>query len=200
MRWLFYILILAVFTVLLGSRLYPEAKRLEVSGNQFLTNTEVLKLAGVKQGHPLLWINPWTLRKLVKSPWITRAEILRNWPERLIYIKVWERQPVATDGINVWAKDGTTLSNVPTEVLPELVQVTGWGEARINESLDLIQLLADYEPKVVSYTPEGFEIQLARTVVLTPSVQDLKNQWSGFLSHTGNRISVYAWGVSIDNE
>ncbi|MAZ53762.1 MAG: hypothetical protein CMO31_07070 [Trueperaceae bacterium] len=200
MRWLAYIVILLVITVLLGSRLYPEARSLEVSGNKFLTDTEVLKLAGLKQGQPLLWVNPWTLRKLAKSPWISRAHILRDWPERKIYIEVWERQPLATDGTNVWAKDGTILANTHAQVLPDLVQVTGWGESRIDESLDLIRLLAEYEPKVLSYTPEGFEIQLARTVVLTPSVQDLKNQWSGFLGHTGNRISVYAWGVSIDNE
>jgi cell division septal protein FtsQ len=200
MRWIIYVLILVTLVLLIASRLYPETEKLEVVGNIFLSEEKVLELAGLAEGHPLFWVNPWTLRKLSESPWISRARVFRNWPDRAITVEVWERQPLATDGTTVWAKDGKVLPDVPSAVASGLVQVRGWGESRIGEALDLLQLLAEYEPKVLSYTPEGFEIQLVRTVVLTPSVADLKEHWSAFMSHTGNRIAVYAWGVSIDND
>lgn len=199
-RRIAYSLALLIIALLVGSRLYPEIKRVEVLGNERLSEEEILKLARLAEGDPLLWVNAWTVRGLSTSPWIRQARVTRHLLERTIAVTIWERTPVATDGATAWAKDGTIMFGVPPEEAQRLVQIRGWGEPRIEEALDLLLLLADHEPKVVSYTPEGFEIQFAGGVLVTPQAQDLKNHWSAFVSHRGRRVAVYPWGVSFGND
>lgn len=199
-RRIAYSLALLIIALLVGSRLYPEIKRVEVLGNERLSEEEILKLARLAEGDPLLWVNAWTVRGLSTSPWIRQARVTRHLLERTIAVTIWERTPVATDGAMAWAKDGTIMFGVPPEEAQRLVQIRGWGEPRIEEALDLLLLLADHEPKVVSYTPEGFEIQFAGGVLVTPQAQDLKNHWSAFVSHRGRRVAVYPWGVSFGND
>lgn len=199
-RRIAYSLALLIIALLVGSRLYPEIKRVEVLGNERLSEEEILELARLAEGDPLLWVNAWTVRGLSTSPWIRQARVTRHLLERTIAVTIWERTPVATDGATVWAKDGTIMFGVPPEEAQRLVQIRGWGEPRIEEALDLLLLLADHEPKVVSYTPEGFEIQFAGGVLVTPQAQDLKNHWSAFVSHRGRRVAVYPWGVSFGND
>ena len=199
-RRIAYSLALLIIALLVGSRLYPEIKRVEVLGNERLSEEEILKLARLAEGDPLLWVNAWTVRGLSTSPWIRQARVTRHLLERTIAVTIWERTPVATDGAMVWAKDGTIMFGVPPEEAQRLVQIRGWGEPRIEEALDLLLLLADREPKVVSYTPEGFEIQFAGGVLVTPQAQDLKDHWSAFVSHRGRRVAVYPWGVSFGND
>lgn len=199
-RWIAYSLALLFIALLVGSRLYPEIKRVEVLGNERLSEEEILELARLAEGDPLLWVNAWTVRGLSTSPWIRQARVTRHLLERTIAVTIWEQTPVATDGATVWAKDGTIMFGVSPEEAQRLVQIRGWGEPRIEEALDLLLLLADREPKVVSYTPEGFEIQFAGGVLVTPQAQDLKDHWSAFLSHRGRRVAVYPWGVSFGND
>jgi hypothetical protein len=49
---------------------------------------------------------------------------------------------------------------------------------------------------VITYTPEGFELVLANVILVTPSVEALRAQWSAFESQRGGRVAVYPWGVS----
>jgi hypothetical protein len=66
--------------------------------------------------------------------------------------------------------------------------------------LKLLRLLHPYGPKVLSYSPEGFEIQLTGTTLFTPSAEALQEQWAAFESHRGGHVAVYPWGVSKAHE
>ncbi|MEJ2667111.1 MAG: FtsQ-type POTRA domain-containing protein [Deinococcales bacterium] len=199
MRALLVSLLLVCGGGLAASRFAPRITRVEVSGNQHLSRAQVLELADVKPGDPFLWVTSFRMRHLMKDPWVRKVRVMRYWPHT-VTITVWERQPVLSDGTTAWAQDGTVLPGVTASEAQTLPHLTGWGPPRVDEALTLLRLLHAYGPKVIGYSPEGFEIQLTGTSLFTPSAEALEQQWAAFESHRGGRVAVYPWGVSKAHE
>lgn len=216
MRRLLLSLSLALAVAFVVLTLYiPRIARIEVSGNRHYSKAQISALAKVELGGPFLWVNRWRVKGLVDDPWIERARIIRYWPDT-ISIHVWERSPAVVMGAGtgavtdtiadtgsgryVMALDGTVLGDVNDLTLShlnDLVALRGWGDDRSHEAFELIRLLEEYEPKMVSYSPGGFDIELRDGWLFTPTLEALKKHWSGFLSQQGKSVYVYPWGVSV---
>ncbi|HEX7003248.1 MAG TPA: FtsQ-type POTRA domain-containing protein [Trueperaceae bacterium] len=195
MRPLLVVLALLAVALLIGSRFYPTIETVAVSGNSHYDREEVRELAGVEPGGALLWVNRWSLAELANDPWIRRARVIRHWPDT-VSINVWERTPVITDGTSSWAADGTLLPGVSEETKAGLVRLEGWGEPRLEEALKLLELLSQFGPRVISYSPEGFDIELREKSLYTPGVAVLERHWAAWTNQRGSRVAVYPWGVS----
>ena len=195
-RPLMLALLVALSALLIVTRFYPQVARTEVLGASHYSEQEVLALAHLKRGDPLLWVTKWRSNGLVQDPWIRRARIIRHWPDTLS-VAVWEREPFARFGQTVYALDGTVLPDVPKKQKETLVTLRGWGPERIDEALELLRLVAPYEPKVLSYSPSGFDIRFAESSLSTPSVALLRAHWSGFVGQSSKQVAVYPWGVSV---
>jgi hypothetical protein len=193
------ILLLLLGAGVIASRFWPDVNVITVEGNVHHSKETVAQLARVAIGDPFLWVTGRRISGLTQDPWVLQAAVVRSWPDR-VNIAVRERVPILTDGTTTWADDGTVLvgaTGAETDALPRL---QGWGEARVDEALELTGLLLPFGVQVISYSPEGFEILLEDSVLFTPGAQALRQQWSAFVSHRGGRIAVYPWGVSKANE
>ena len=199
MRAFLVVLVLLAGGALVASRFTPKLTRVEVSGDQHLSEAEVLRLADVAPGDPFLWVTSFRMRRLLNDPWVRKVRVMRYWPNT-VTITLWERQPALTDGTTTWARDGTALPGATAAQTKALPRLTGWGPPRLDEALTLLRLLYPYGPKVIGYSPEGFEIQLTGTSLFTPSAEALEKQWAAFESHLGGRVAVYPWGVSKAHE
>ena len=199
MRAAVIILGLAAVAALFGSRLWPLTEYAHVNGNAHYSDAEVLWLANVSHGAPLLWVNRWSLAGLEDDPWILRARVVRHWPDT-VAITVTEREPRVWSEGTAWSADGVALPGVAEETAAELPVVEGWGEPRIEEAVRLLDLLGSPEPEVISYTPDGFDINVGGAIIFTPSVAALEAQWAAVKGRLGNRLAVYPWGVSEHNE
>ena len=188
-----------LLVVVAASRFYPTLNRVETIGNRHYSAAEVMTLANTEPGDPFFWIIKSRVAKLVQDPWIESARVYRHWPDT-VAITVVERQPAVTVDGAVYALDGTLLPNAAEAEQDGLVTITGWGEDRVEEAFELLRQLADYQPKMLSYSPAGFTIQLATTEVFTPSVDALRANWASFLSQQGTRVAVYPWGVSAAHD
>jgi cell division protein FtsQ len=189
-------LLVLLVALVVASRFWPTVARVEVLGAQHYGVGDVLRLADVAPGDPFLWVTSFRLRRLAQDPWIHQARITRHWPDT-VAIAVWERVPVISDGLRSWAVDGVELPSPHPDVVASLPRLEGWGTPRLEESLDLLGMLEGHGVKVITYTPEGFEILLTNATLITPSVGALRAQWSAFESQRGGgRIAVYPWGVS----
>lgn len=195
-RPLMLALLTALVALLVTTRFYPQVTRTEVLGASHYSKGEILALANLERGDPLLWVTKWRSASLTQDPWIRRARIIRHWPDTLS-IAVWERQPFAHFGETVYALDGTVLPNVSTEQKETLVTLRGWGPERIDEALTLLRLVAPYEPEVLSYSPSGFDVRFAESSLYTPNVDLLRSHWSGFVGQSSKQVAVYPWGVSV---
>jgi cell division protein FtsQ len=87
---------------------------LHVRGNRHLSESEIVRLAGIGSDANLLTVRPnRVLRGLARSPWVRTAQVRRHLPWTLI-VTVEERFPVAwvrqTDGVAVIAADGIVLA------------------------------------------------------------------------------------------
>jgi cell division protein FtsQ len=188
-------LLLALLTALLiGSRFYPRLSYIDVAGASHYTAAELAALAGLSPGQPLLWITTWSLAGLVRDPWIESARVVRRWPDRVL-LEVTERTPAFSYGERVYALDGTVLPGADPRAAP--VTLTGWGASRLEEAAELLRLLADFQPEVLSYSPSGFTVFFADSTLYTPDVASLRAHWSGFVEHRGFSVAVYPWGVSV---
>ncbi|MEX2543285.1 MAG: FtsQ-type POTRA domain-containing protein [Trueperaceae bacterium] len=199
MRALLVVLVMVAAVLLVGSRFYPVIAEVAVVGNGHYSKEEVMDLAAVRPGGPLLWVNRWSLADLTGDPWIARARVIRHWPDT-VSITVWERVPVMSDGQATWSADGTMLPGVDEETRANLVRLAGWGEPRIDEALRLQELLSPFGPRVISYSPEGFDIELTDTSLFTPGVATLERHWAAWTNQRGDRVAVYPWGVSENND
>lgn len=199
MRPFLLFLLLVALALVTTSRFYPKVEEVAVAGNEHYDASEIRDIAAVQVNDPLLWVNRWSVAGLERDPWVARARVIRHWPST-VSIAVWERTPVLTDGELTWAADGTVLPGVDEETRAGLVRLEGWGERRLEESLRLLELLSPFEPRVISYSPEGFDIELANSTLFTPSAAMLERHWAAWTNQRGNRVAVYPWGVSEANE
>ncbi len=196
-----WLIALAVLTVALttASRFWPTVSSIEVRVDGHYGFDDVVALADVAEGDPLLWVTQWRLRHLEADPWVAHATVTRVWPDGLL-IDVWERKPLARPAGQapafVWAEDGSVLPEPPAEVLQSLPVLDGWGRDRTQEALALLRLLNSRGVEVVQYSPEGFEIAMGNARVFTPSLEALRRHWAAVQSHDAGRLAVYPWGVS----
>lgn len=195
-RSLMIALLAALSLLLVLTRLYPQVARTEVLGAAHYSAEEVLDLADIEPGDPLLWITGWRSRSLVSDPWIRRARIIRHWPNT-VSVAVWERAPFTYFGDTVYAQDGTVLPGVTEAERAGLITLQGWGEDRTDEALTILRLLAPFEPQMLSYSPSGFDIRFAESSLYTPSADLLRAHWSGFAGQSSKQVAVYPWGVSV---
>jgi cell division protein FtsQ len=185
---------------------HPRVERVVISGNSRYSDAQIMALANVTLDDPFLWVSRWRARRLAQDPWIERARIVRHWPHS-VSIHVWERRPALVMGEHLLALDGTVLghgSGINQEdgrengsENRELVRVEGWGESRLDEVLELLRLLEGFGPKMVSYSPAGFDVELAGGSLFTPDLEALKEHWAGFLGQQGKSVYIYPWGVSV---
>lgn len=199
MRGIVIILGLAAVAALFVSRLWPLTEYTYVNGNSHYSQEEVLWLANLAPGDPLLWVNRWSLAGLLEDPWIMRARVVRHWPDT-VAVTVTEREPRVFSEGTAWSADGVALPGLDEEAAALLPLVEGWGEPRIEEAVRLLDLLGSEEPEVISYTPDGFDIMVGGAIIFTPSVAALEAQWAAVKGRLGNRLAVYPWGVSEHNE
>lgn len=190
--------------VLLGAAIivslfYPKVEFVTVEGNAHYSAESVAQLARVRTGDPFLWVTRSRVEALAADPWILNLVVVRRWPNH-VAIAVREREAALTDGTTTWADDGTVLSGATAAETTGLPLLQGWGAPRTLEALELLRLLRPFGVRVISYSPEGFEILLDDTELFTPGAEALSKQWAAFVSHRGGRIAVYPWGVSRANE
>ena len=201
-RWWIALTVLAL--LLLGAtRFWPTVQRIEIIGAQHHEPRTIANLARVTHDDPLLWITRWRVGDLMRDPWIRQARVTRHWPDT-ITIAVWERVPYARAGTRiddtVWAEDGTVLPGATIAERVPLPVVKGWGEDRTVEALKMLRLLQDRQPKVIQYSPLGFEIVLSDIVIQTPDQAALERQWAAVERSREGRLAIYPWGVSVADE
>jgi len=187
---------LALGLLVLGvSAFYPSINRVHVVGASHYSEAEVLRLAGVHVGDPLLRVSTRTLKGLTDDPWILGARVFRRFPGTL-YIEVEERSAALRKGATSYALDGTVLPNAARRET-RAVTLRGWGPDRSLEALEILQLVAPYEPQMLSYAPSGFTVSFSGSSLFTPDVTLLKAHWSAFVAQRADSVAVYPWGVSV---
>lgn len=199
MRGLLLTLLVLACAAAVVSRFVPKVQQVVVYGAERYTPEEVAAIAGVHPGDPLLWVTRASVARLAADPWVHSATVLRRWPDT-VELSIAERVPVLSDGVTTWAADGTVLPGVTADELGALPVLKGWGESRLHEALELERLLRQFGVQVISFSPEGFEIQLTGTTLHTPSASALRQQWSAFVNHRGGNVAVYPWGVATRDE
>lgn len=192
-------LLVVLIALVIVSRFVPQLTTVEVSGNAHYSRDDILRLADTAPGDPFFWVIRQRLRKLETDPWILQASVLRRWPDT-VFIAVTERRPAVRVGEDVYALDGTPLPHPKPSEREGLIEISGWGGDRLGEALALLRQLEDFEPKVLSYSPAGFAIQLAQSQLFTPNLDALRANWASFVSQEGTRAYVYPWGVSAAHD
>lgn len=186
----------ALTLLLLVSYFYPSIGRVHVVGAAHHSEADILRLARVRVGDPLLWVTTWSIAGLEYDPWVLGARIFRKLPDTL-YIEVRERTPVLAKGATAYALDGTVLPNATPEERAAAVTLKGWGPDRSREALEILRLVAPYEPQVLSYAPSGFTVHFTGSFLFTPDAALLKAHWSAFVEQQTDSVAVYPWGVSV---
>ncbi len=178
------------------SLFYPKIERVQVSGASHYSEADILRLARVRVGFPLLWVTKQRVGALERDPWILGAQVVRKWPGTL-YISVTERAPVLVRGKTAYALGGTVLPGATDADRARAVPLAGWGPDRSKEALAIYQLVARKRPQMLSYAPSGFTVSFARSSLYTPDAALLRAHWSAFVEQQAQHVAVYPWGVSI---
>ena len=175
---------------------YPKITRVHVSGASHYSEADILRLARVRVGTPLLWVTTRRVGALARDPWILGAQVVRQWPDTL-YVSVTERTPVLVRGETTYALDGTVLPGATLAERARAVPLKGWGADRSKEALAIYRLVAPKRPQMLSYAPSGFTVSFAGSSLYTPDAALLQAHWSAFVEQQAARVAVYPWGVSI---
>ena len=188
--------LLGLSLLILGSSFfYPKVKRVQVSGAAHYSEADILRLARVRVGFPLLWVTTQRVGALKRDPWILSLHVVRKWPHTL-YLSVTERTPVLARGTTAYALDGTVLPGATPADRAKAVPLRGWGPDRSAEALEIFQLVASKRPQMLSYAPSGFTVSFAGSSLYTPEATLLRAHWAAFVEQRAERVAVYPWGVS----
>ena len=195
MRWLLAVLLVIAAALVVASRFYPKVTAVDISGHGHHSRANIMALAGLDIGTPFLWITRTSAVGLLRDPWVAQATVVRTWPSH-VSISVRETYPSPDrrgDNLGIrWY----SLTGVTFERRQGLIQLEGWGPVRVIEALEFATILKRFPLEVVSYSPEGFELQLSDGLVFTPGVDALRTQWAPVENNRGRRLAVYRWGVS----
>ena len=72
-----------------------KVKRIEISGNQWLQEEELLKVVNIPLGSNIFALRPWEIEKrLEELPQVKEARVRKSFPY-LVQIEIKERQPEA---------------------------------------------------------------------------------------------------------
>lgn len=188
---------LAVLLLIVGvSFFYPRLERIHVTGGVHYSEAQLLRLARLQVGYPLLWVTAQRVAPLKRDPWILDVRVVRRWPNTL-YLDVTERTPVLVTGRTAYALDGTVLPDATPADRARAVPLEGWGPDRSAEAVDIFRLVAPGQPRMLSYAPSGFTVSFATSSLFTPDAALLRAHWSAFSEQQEKRVAVYPWGVSV---
>ncbi|NNF99519.1 MAG: FtsQ-type POTRA domain-containing protein [Desulfobacteraceae bacterium] len=107
---------------------YFQTRRITIQGNQRLTQSQLLKQAGVREGNNIFSTNlTLTRNKLIAHPWIKSAMVRREIPDT-IHIRIQEHSPVAAADIGdlfLINTSGDLFKRATPEEIKGLPLVTG---------------------------------------------------------------------------
>jgi cell division protein FtsQ len=124
-----------------------------INGRKQLTQDEILAIGGVNGRSSLLFLDAAVVReKLMASPWIADATVLKLYPGSL-QIDITERQPFALwqeDGrVSVIAEDGAVLESYVAKRFASLPLIVGKGaETHARDFLALLNRYPQVQPLV----------------------------------------------------
>ena len=121
-------------------------QQVSVSGHRFTSDTDIYTALDLDGARTLLTFDAAAARaRIERLPWIRRASIERVVPDR-IEVHVTERAPFAVwrSGDRNWLIDraGRKLQPVPTNLMPQLLRVSGAGAPE--EAAALLAVLVDF--------------------------------------------------------
>jgi cell division protein FtsQ len=121
-------------------------QQVSVSGHRFTSDTDIYAALDLDSARTLLTFDAVAARARIEQlPWIRRASIERVVPDR-IEVRVTERVPFAVwrSGERNWLIDraGRKLQLVPTDLMPQLLHVSGSGAPE--EAAALFTVLVDF--------------------------------------------------------
>jgi len=120
--------------------------QVSVTGHRFTSDTDIYAALDLDGARTLLTFDAAAARaRIERLPWIRRASIERVVPDRM-EIRVTERVPFAVwrSGERNWLIDraGRKLQQVPTDLMPQLLRVSGAGAPE--EAAALFAVLVDF--------------------------------------------------------
>jgi len=190
-----------------GSYVALPIERIEVVGNQQLSDAEVRQATGLEPGRPWLWAWPQKLEPLQQNPWIKSATLERPALGQL-RIVLEERISIASliQGSERYglSSDGMLLPGAP----PRSPVLEGRGEIPIADLLLLVRTFPDAQR--IRFNVGGYQVLAPNLNVWGKDASGLqawaevrkigRNGASSSLAYLGapsqSRIYVYSWGVS----
>lgn len=211
-----YFLIPLLLIALLGgiTLFYPRVTpaTVTITGLKHLERDVILGKMGLLTPRAWLWYGEKDVKSLLLNPWIAGAKVVKHFPNRL-EVAITERVPFARfktpTGESVVARDGVLLpdaNNIHNGAL-----ISGWGQDRRLEALEVIATLDGFQVKEVVYSPSGLRISTEQGSLWCESldslykyarkVTGLKDQMTDNQSSTKQnstkQINIYPWGVSV---
>jgi cell division protein FtsQ len=133
-------------------------ERIEVAGNDRLTQQAVLARAGLAPGSSIFDVDIQAAKqRLLLDPWIVRAGVEKRMPATVV-VRIVERRPLAVltgeAALHLVAEDGSVIGVARTEDLPDLPVLTGFDLERrrtdpvglrdeLESAAELLRLLAE---------------------------------------------------------
>jgi cell division protein FtsQ len=109
-------------------------ERIEVAGNERLTQEAVLERAGLAPGSSIFDVDILAAKqRLLLDPWIVRASVEKRMPATVV-VRIVERRPLAVltgeGALHLVAEDGSVIGVTRTADVPDLPVLTGFDLAR----------------------------------------------------------------------
>jgi cell division protein FtsQ len=188
--------LLAIAGALVLSRVAFRVESIAITGNERVSDAEILAATGLSVGDPLLWIGSGDLARALALPWIAQIDATRSLSGEL-RITIREREPAATvigeAGRYVVAAGGATL---PGAAEPSLT-IRGWGRDRIAESISAAAYLEGFaEVRAIEYDPAAIRLSTSRGTIRTPDLAALRHAGPAALRLQARERSIASWGVA----